>query len=417
MNETLTYDKISLLRLAFKGLDDDELQDMAALTELCTYPPDHVLCYEGADEDVFYIVAEGSVVISKKMIAEGGEKILRVGGRGDLVGEMALIQNTQRAATVRALTECTVLQMGKKDFETILNRIPRMAIDIIRITLDRMRANDQMAIGDLQRTNNVLRQLDRNKLEFIQVAAHELRTPLTVLKGYVKMLRSFPDITANAAAGEVVEGIIKGADRIHEVVNLMLDVTRIDAETLKVASVPVPLKQVINDQMHDFKKAAEERKIELATWYAEDTPNIYCDPTLIQKALYHLIVNAIKYTPDSGKVTLTTRPILIDEEQPGVEIAVKDTGIGLDHEHHDLVFEKFYQVGNVAIHSSGKTTFKGGGPGLGLAIVSGVARAHGGKVWVESTGHDEEQLLGSTFYLQLPLEPPKPPSTGQTSTE
>ena len=417
MNETLTYDKISLLRLAFKGLDDDELQDMAALTELCTYPPDHVLCYEGADEDVFYIVAEGSVVISKKMIAEGGEKILRVGGRGDLVGEMALIQNTQRAATVRALTECTVLQMGKKDFETILNRIPRMAIDIIRITLDRMRANDQMAIGDLQRTNNVLRQLDRNKLEFIQVAAHELRTPLTVLKGYVKMLRSFPDITANAAAGEVVEGIIKGADRIHEVVNLMLDVTRIDAETLKVASVPVPLKQVINDQMHDFKKAAEERKIELATWYAEDTPNIYCDPTLIQKALYHLIVNAIKYTPDSGKVTLTTRPILIDEEQPGVEIAVKDTGIGLDREHHDLVFEKFYQVGNVAIHSSGKTTFKGGGPGLGLAIVSGVARAHGGKVWVESTGHDEEQLLGSTFYLQLPLEPPKPPSTGQTSTE
>jgi signal transduction histidine kinase len=330
---------------------------------------------------------------------------------------MALIQNTQRAATVRTITECTVLQMGKKDFETILNRIPRMAIDIIRITLDRMRANDQMAIGDLQRTNNVLRQLDRNKLEFIQVAAHELRTPLTVLKGYVKMLRSFPDITANAAAGEVVEGIMKGADRIHEVVNLMLDVTRIDAETLKVASVPVPLKQVINDQMHDFKKAAEERKIELATWYAEDTPNIYCDPTLIQKALYHLIVNAIKYTPDGGKVTLTTRPILINEEQPGVEIAVKDTGIGLDHEHHDLVFEKFYQVGSVAIHSSGKTTFKGGGPGLGLAIVSGVARAHGGKVWVESTGHDEEQLLGSTFYLQLPLEPPKPPSTSQTSTE
>jgi len=411
MSETRAYDKISLLRLAFKGLDDDELQEMAALTELCTYPPDHVLCHEGADEDVFYIVADGSVVISKKMIDEGGERVLRVGGRGDLVGEMALIQNTQRAATVRAITECTVLEMGKKDFETILNRIPRMAIDIIRITLDRMRANDQMAIGDLQRTNNVLRQLDRNKLEFIQVAAHELRTPLTILKGYVKMLRSFPDITASATAGEVIEGIIKGADRIHEVVNLMLDVTRIDAETLKVASVPVPLKRVINDLAHDFKKAAEERKIKLSTWYAEDTPNIYCDPTLIQKALYHLIVNAIKYTPDGGNVTVTTRPILIDEEEPGVEIAVKDTGIGLDYEHHDLVFEKFYQVGSVAIHSSGKTTFKGGGPGLGLAIVRGVARAHGGKAWVESAGHDEVHFPGCTFYLQLPVNPmrPQPP--------
>ena len=407
MDETRTYDKISILRLAFKGLEDAELQEIAVLTKLRTYPPDHILCHEGADEDVFYIIADGSVVISKKMLEGAGERILRVGDRGDLVGEMGLIQNAARAATVRTITECTVLEMGKKDFEPLLSRIPRMAIDIIRITLDRMRANDQMAIGDLQRTNNLLRQLDRNKLEFIQVAAHELRTPLTVLKGYVKMLRSFPVITANASAGEVVEGIIKGADRIHEVVNLMLDVTRIDAETLKVASAPVPLKQLINDLIHDFKKAAEERNIELSALHAEDTPDVNGDPTLIHMALYHLMVNAIKYTPDGGKVTLTTRPILMDGDVPGVETAVRDTGIGLDHEHHDLVFEKFYQVGSVAIHSSGKTTFKGGGPGLGLAIVRGVARAHGGKVWVESAGHDEEQLLGTTFYLQLPLNPPK----------
>lgn len=408
-SEIPTYDKIVLLRVAFKGLEENELQDMAALTELRTYPANHILCHEGAYEEVFYIIADGSVVISKKMLDEEAEKILRVGGMGDLVGEMALIQNAPRAATVRTITECTVLEMEKKDFETILSRSPRMAIDIIRITLDRMRANDQMAIGELQRTNNVLRQLDRNKLEFIQVAAHELRTPLTVLKGYVKMLRAFPAVSANAAMDEVVEGIIKGADRIHEVVNLMLDVTRIDAETLKVASMPVPVKQLIHELVREFRRPAEERNIELSALLAEDTPDIYGDPTLIHMALYHLVVNAIKYTPDRGKVVLSTRPVLLDDNIPAVEIAVRDTGIGLDHEHHDLVFEKFYQVGSVAIHSSGKTTFKGGGPGLGLAIVRGVARAHGGTVWVESAGHDEVQLLGSTFYLQLPITPPKPP--------
>jgi CRP-like cAMP-binding protein len=202
MNDTPAPDKISLLRLAFKGLKDDELQEMAGLTEFCTYPPDHILCHEGEYEDVFYIVAEGSVVVSKKMLEETGERIMRVGGRGDVVGEMALIQNAPRAATVRTLTECTLLEMGKKDFETILSQSPRMAIDIIRITLDRMRANDHMAIAELQRTNNVLRQLDRNKLEFIQVAAHELRTPLTVLMGYVKVLRSFPDLKTNAALSD-----------------------------------------------------------------------------------------------------------------------------------------------------------------------------------------------------------------------
>lgn len=416
MTKTHTYDKISLLRLAFKGLEDNELQEMAELTQLCIYPPEHILCHEGANEDMFYIIADGSVVISKKMLDEAGERVLRVGGRGDLVGEMALIQNAPRAATVRTLTECTVLEMGKKDFETILSKSPRMALDIMRITLDRMRANDHMAIADLQRTNNILRQLDRNKLDFIQVVAHELRTPLTVLNGYIKMLRSSPDIKANAALGTVIDGIAKGTDRIHEVVNLMLDVTRIDTDTLKVVAEPIPLVQIINDLVHDFAKATEGRKIGITVEYGEDTPDIYGDPTLIQKALYQLIINAIKYTPDGGKVIISTGPGIIDDEIPGVEIIVKDTGIGLDSEHHELVFEKFYQVGSVSIHSSGKTTFKGGGSGLGLAIVRGVARAHGGKVWVKSSGHDEVHFPGSTFYLQLPIHPINPVGTSSTTT-
>ncbi|MBL8101454.1 MAG: HAMP domain-containing histidine kinase [Anaerolineales bacterium] len=96
----------------------------------------------------------------------------------------------------------------------------------------------------------------------------------------------------------------------------------------------------------------------------------------------------------------------MDIDTPGVEISVKDTGIGLDAEHHELIFEKFYQVGNATVHSSGKTTFKGGGPGLGLAIVRGVARSHGGKAWVESLRHDETNFPGSTFFLQLPIDPP-----------
>ena len=403
--EAQRFDKLSLLRLAFKGLEDNELQEMVTLTEIRTYPPNHVLCHEGAYEDVFYIIADGQVEITKKLIEGEDERLLRLGGRGDMVGEMALIQNAPRAATVRTVAECTVLEMEKKDFETILSRSPRMAIDIIRITLDRIRANDQKMIADLQRTNQVLRQLDRNKLEFIQVAAHELRTPLTVLKGYVKMLGSFPLIVDNATLGNVMGGILKGVDRMHGVVNLMLDVTRIDADTRKPAMVPVPLKRLINDLVHDFEKTSE-RPIMIATQHTEEELSLHGDPTLIHKALYQLLVNAIKYTPDGGRVVITTRPVVMEHNVTGVEIAVRDTGIGLDIEHHDLVFEKFYQVGSVDLHSSGKTNFKGGGPGLGLAIVRGVARAHGGKTWVESAGHDEVNFTGSTFYLQLPLSPP-----------
>jgi len=407
MNETLVFDKIALLRLAFTRLEDDELQEIADLTEIRTYPAGHILCQEGAYEEIFYIIAEGGIVITQFVSEDEGERILRVGGKGDLVGEMALIQNAPRAATVWTTTECTVLEMEKEDFETILSRSPRMAIDIIGITLDRMRSNDQMAIEELQKTNKILRQLDRNKLEFIQIAAHELRTPLTVLRGYADVLKSFPEIQANPALTEVYEGIIKGASRMHEIVNLMLDITRIDSETSVIGSVPISLELIINELVREFEKAVNERKIVIETHYADDLPHVHADPNMIQKALYQLFVNAIKYTPDDGRIDIATRSIEMDDDMPGVEISVKDTGIGLDAEHHELVFEKFYQVGSVALHSSGTTIYKGGGPGLGLAIVRGVAKNHGGKVWVESPGHDEVNFPGCTFYFQLPGTPRK----------
>jgi signal transduction histidine kinase len=406
MSETQSFDKISLLRLAFTGLAENELQEMADACQLCSYPPNHVLCHEGAYENTFYIIADGNAVISKKISEEDGERILRISGRGDLIGEMALIQNVPRSAAVRTTTNLTALEMEKKDFETLLGRSPSMAINIIRITLDRIRSNDQLAIQDLQKTNKILRQLDRNKLEFIQVAAHELRTPLTVLKGYINLLHSLPDIKGNPALDDVMDGVVKGADRMHEVVNMMLDVTHIDNETLEVNPVPVPLKRIFKDLLGDFSKAAAERKIQIIIEQDADTPVINADPALIQKALHHLIVNAIKYTPDGGSVTLRSRPVTMENDAPGVEFSITDTGIGLDAEHHELVFEKFYQVGGVAIHSSGKTSFKGGGAGLGLAIVRGVARAHGGKVWVKSLGCDEINFPGCAFYLQLPINPP-----------
>jgi signal transduction histidine kinase len=399
-----TYDKLSLLQLAFKELEEDELQEMAKQSHFHTYPVGHVLCQEGAEEDVFYIIADGSVIITQRLGDEEGERILREGGKGEVIGEMALIQSVPRSASVRTTSTCTTLEMDKEDFETILSRSPSLAMEIVRITLDRIRANDRMSIEDLQKTNKILRQLDRNKLDFIQVASHELRTPLTVLKGYVELLDSFPEVKANPAVGDVLAGISKGTDRMHEVVNLMLDVSRMDAET-QIASVPVLLKQMLDSLVQNFDSTVTERNLNIITKHAQDVPSIHADSELIQKALYHLIVNAIKYTPDGGQIIISTRAVTLEDDLPGVEIAVKDTGIGLDPEHHELVFEKFYQVGSVDIHSSGKTSFKGGGPGLGLAIVRGVTRAHGGKVWVESDGHDEVHFPGSTFFLRLPVTP------------
>lgn len=398
-----SVDKAALLSRTFTGLDDEELQELTKLTKFGRYPAGHVLCHEGAHEDIFYILAEGEAVISKQL-GDGGERILRRVGYGDYVGEMALLQNAPRAASVRAATDLTVLEMDKSDFEAMLSRSPRMALSIIRSTLNRMRANDQMAIEDLQHTNQVLAQLDRNKLEFIEVAAHELRTPLTVMKGYLNVLKLDETLRANPGLSEVFAGLSRGTERLHEIVNTMLDVTRVDGDgqDVRMAIVPVPLKSVVNDIVHRLQSEAHDRHLTILVEHAADTPPIHADPTLVQKALYHIIINAIKYTPDGGRIDIRTRPVALDSGQPGVEISVADSGIGIASQHRELIFEKFYQVGAVALHSSGKTMFKGGGPGLGLAIARGVARAHGGKIWVESSGHDEATCPGSVFYLQLP---------------
>ena len=403
MNKVVSIDKTALLRSAFNGLSENELEEMAALTEVRIYPPEHILCREGEYEETFYIIAEGTALISKYIGDQEGDRVLRTVGKGDLVGEMALIQNAPRSATVRATSELIALEMDKDHFETMLGRSPHMALDIIRITLNRLRENDQMMISELQKSNKVLQQLDRNKTEFIDVVAHELRTPLTVLKGYSNLLSASPEVKNHPTLRDVSEGIQSGADRIHLIVNTILDVSRIDNNELTLRRSPILLKQVVLEVLSGLTKAASERTIELFHLPGADTPLIHGDPALVHKALYHLVINAIKYTPNGGKVSIATRPSKLDHGEEGVLISVQDTGIGLDPEHHELVFEKFYQAGHAAIHSSGSTSFKGGGPGLGLAIVRGVARIHGGKAWVESTGEDEVNFPGSTFYLWLPV--------------
>jgi len=124
---------------------------------------------------------------------------------------------------------------------------------------------------------------------------------------------------------------------------------------------------------------------------------------LLHKAFYQVIMNAIKFTPDGGQIIIKGKTLTESSKSPEVEISVHDTGIGIAKESQEVVFEKFYQTGDVLMHSSGRTKFKGGGPGLGLAIARGVVKAHGGRIWLESPGYDEETTPGTTVYIRLPV--------------
>lgn len=398
-------DVVGKLREAFPDLDESALRELAGLVRLKTYPPNELICKEGAYEDVFYLIVRGTVAITKHF--EGTEeRVLRHSVAGDFFGEMALIQDEPRSANVRTTEATTVLEFDRDVFEHLMASSPNLAWRMVRITFDRLRANDQTALSDLRDAYQTLARLDKTKLDFIEIAAHELRTPLTVIQGYADVLRNNPLILAEPTLKEVVEGVIRGTARLHAIVNHMLDISKIDTETLQVSRVPVLIQSVLAELKNHFAKALAERNLTLRVRQIGEVPFIEADPNLVYKIFYHLVINAIKYTPDGGTITVTYWQTEVEEIGEAVAVVVQDTGIGINPKHQKAIFEKFYQIGQVALHSSGKTAFKGGGPGLGLALVKGAIEAHGGMVWVESDGYDEEKLPGSAFKVLLPVHIP-----------
>ena len=255
---------------------------------------------------------------------------------------------------------------------------------------------------ELNKAYKILERLDKTKSDFIEVTSHELRTPLSVVKGYTQILKTLTTVHTDPQAHELLTGILQGVNRLHQIVNTMLDVVKIDAQVLEMYREPVVLAGVIEKVCSQFEEVLPERKMTLALIDLDNLPVIQADPDLLFKVFYNLIVNAIKYTPDEGQITVSGRTVAPADGKPAVEIIVSDTGIGIDPEHHEHIFEKFYQTSELALHSSGQTKFKGGGPGLGLAIVRGIVLAHGGQVWVDSPGYDEKTCPGSHFHLLLP---------------
>jgi len=276
----------------------------------------------------------------------------------------------------------------------------RDEIGMLANTFDEMTDNLQHRTLELEMTNKILEQMDRAKMRFIQVAAHELRTPLTLVQGYAQMV----DVKAKESNEftKYTGGILEGTSRMVEIIDNMLDVSRIDSNLLDIIPVKVQVDQLIEKVGKTFNTALEERKLTFTTEGLETLPVIKGDKELLYKLFYHVIVNAIKYTPDGGCILVSGRTIEETSKQPQIEITVKDNGIGIDPKNQNLVFEKFYQTGEVLLHSSGKTKFRGGGPGLGLAISRGIVNAHRGRIWLESPGFDETTYPGTTVFVRLP---------------
>ena len=254
-----------------------------------------------------------------------------------------------------------------------------------------------------KKAERAIERLNKSKSDFIGVAAHELKTPLTVIEGYTGMLRGL-NSTNDEMLQMVASGIEGGARRLREIVEDLVDVSMVELKVLELHVQPVWLHQVLDALERSVQDFVTQRQQSLyVDRNAIPRAPLYADPERLLQAFNKILTNAIKYTPDGGQIAVGAQAL------PGfIDVMVSDTGVGIEPSRLSTLFDSFSSGSDVALHSSGKVKFKGGGPGLGLAIAKGIVEAHGGSIWAESPGYNEQTCPGSTFHILIPLrlEPP-----------
>jgi signal transduction histidine kinase len=258
---------------------------------------------------------------------------------------------------------------------------------------------------ELARLNRDLAKLDKKKSDFVAIAAHELKTPLTLIQGYAEMLAEgdVQNLPGDALKRQV-SGIVKGTDRLRTIIEAIIDVSLIDTEVLALNLEMTSLINMLELARADLIEAATERRQTIHVGDFSQLPYIEADALRLYQVFVNIIGNAVKYTPDGGRIDIMARQLTSDDDRPTfVEVVVADTGVGIDLEEQERIFDKFYRVEGPELHSSSKTRFMGAGPGLGLTIAKGIVEAHGGRIWVESPGYDPVHCPGSHFHILLPV--------------
>jgi signal transduction histidine kinase len=323
----------------------------------------------------------------------------------------------------------TDLNEGLYHVSFLLNRMIGLTIQVARDVLVKQQALDLLAAvipiytyglgvvaryemetrvahisNEMEKVQKQMARVDKSKSAFISVAAHELKTPITLIEGYSAMIQDLIRENKGDSLEPLMSGMSTGIIRLRGIVDDMIDVSMIDNDLLRLNFQPMQITTMMDALSYEFEAAFRDRKLTLERKDFEGNRQwIYADSVRLSQAFRNLINNAIKYTPDGGTITIDGKTL-----SGFIDVMVTDTGIGISPENQAVIFEKFGQLGRVELHSSGKTKFKGGGPGLGLPIARGILEAHGGSLWVDSPGHDEKACPGSTFHVLIPIRTESP---------
>jgi len=230
------------------------------------------------------------------------------------------------------------------------------------------------------------KQLEEMKVDFVSMAAHELRTPLTAIRGYASLLQMHYATKLDESAKELLTRLLVSTTTLTNLIDNLLSVSRIERNDLIVEQKPLDLGIIVKDIFNSYRQEALTRKQQFFLNLPENLPQVMADPFRIGQVFINLISNAITYTPEGGKVTIS-----VSIKSDHLEVTIQDTGEGIPKEAMPRLFTKFFRV-------SGSLEQGSKGTGLGLYITKSIVELHKGKIWAESA-----MGKGTTFTFTIPI--------------
>jgi len=371
---------------AFPGIKPDEVQEIIVNSRITTYPSDTVICKENEIELVFYMVLEGDFEVTK-VINDSEVRLLKSLTAGDFFGEMALIHNAPRAATVRSKTNAILLELDKDGFDRVLKHSPSVAMAMVGEISNRLRQNDQMAIEDLRMraaeladAYQKLAEQDLLRREFLSNIAHELRTPLMVASGYLRAIQK--GMLSNEQLNTTIDTIARNVDQITTLANDLLFLQEI--ELVLPEFQPVDVIALVNDVIRKYEEKSQARQVTGQIKGEHNVSKVRGDAQSLERAVIALVDNAIKFSEMNGMVDIS-----FSEQGDRVRIAIEDHGIGIAPDIRPRIFDRFFHL-----EKSGSELYSG--IGIGLSITRQVIQQHHGTLDLES-----EVGKGSKFTISL----------------
>lgn len=332
------------------------------------------------------MILDGEAEVTKN-INNSESRLLTTLAPGDFFGEMALIHNAPRAATVTAKSALTTLELDKYAFDRVIHKSTSIAMAMVSQISNRLRENDKLAVDDIRlRASELaeayqkLAEQDLARREFLSNIAHELRTPLMVASGNLQILQK------GILKGEqLAAGIDTVARNVQQIVTLVNDILFLQEMDLVLPDFQkVDMNEIGYTVVGRYAATAQDRNISLRFTPSPNLPPIWGDPKSLERALMALVDNAIKFSPQSGNVKIN-----LNKNDTHVLVSVEDQGIGIAKENLARIFDRFYHLDR-----SGDQLY--GGIGLGLAVSRQVIQQHQGSLDVVSTPGK-----GSTFTMTL----------------